>query len=470
MKNLTGVTDNKDIATKEYVDGMVLTPLIGTTANTTPTQVATALATGRNIEITHTDIDYGDIIAYSFNYAEDVGMIASNVIITVFGALILAKLVGNTNNNTWNFETLGLAQYNDIPTKTSDLTNDSGFVTTDENLKTTALSVGNSMYLIGGSSSESTGTKLTDGALQYTRYLNGRCWLSIGKTSTEGILRLFNAKSNSVYTTLRPNADITTSNTIYLPGSDGTLALISDIPPTPLIPTDLSDLNNDLNVSDFPNDAGYITGYTETDPIFTASAAHGISASDITNWNSKQAALVSGTNIKTINSQSLLGSGNIQISGSGTSTPTADTVAEFDSSAHMKSTDMTAAEITSFVNSLNVTGIHAVDYIIEEGTSDNSSYRKWNSGIAECWVRTQQNVAINLSYGSLYQGTWTWTFPITFIENPTVTCSRFKWGSGASWGTVSTETTTGASLRGIDTSSRASGSTIISAYAIGKWK
>ena len=56
-----------------------------------------------------------------------------------------------------------------------------------------------------------------------------------------------------------------------------------------------------------------LTSYTETDPVFTASAAHGISTADITNWNSKQAALVSGTNIKTINNQSILGNGNIDV-------------------------------------------------------------------------------------------------------------------------------------------------------------
>lgn len=77
---------------------------------------------------------------------------------------------------------------------------------------------------------------------------------------------------------------------------------------------------------------------SETDPVFVASAAYGISASDITNWNSKsdfsgsfidltnkpttlsgygitdaQETLVSGTNIKTINNTSLLGSGNISV-------------------------------------------------------------------------------------------------------------------------------------------------------------
>ena len=56
---------------------------------------------------------------------------------------------------------------------------------------------------------------------------------------------------------------------------------------------------------------------SETDPVFTASAAHGITSTDITNWNSKQPALVSGTNIKTINNESILGSGNINISGGG---------------------------------------------------------------------------------------------------------------------------------------------------------
>ena len=87
---------------------------------------------------------------------------------------------------------------------------------------------------------------------------------------------------------------------------------------------------------------GYITGFTESDPVFQASAASGITSQDITNWNNKldssaltpyytsaqtdtaisnaktvkQDTLVSGVNIKTINNQSLLGSGNIEIQGS----------------------------------------------------------------------------------------------------------------------------------------------------------
>lgn len=96
----------------------------------------------------------------------------------------------------------------------------------------------------------------------------------------------------------------------------------------------------------------------ETDPVFTASPAHGISAQDIAGWNDKQDELVSGTNIKTINGQSLLGSGDLPVAPPVTSTdvPTADMISEFDSDAHMNSTDMTTQDVSDFVDGLNVSG------------------------------------------------------------------------------------------------------------------
>lgn len=39
------------------------------------------------------------------------------------------------------------------------------------------------------------------------------------------------------------------------------------------------------NISQFTNDAGYLTSFSETDPIFTASAAYGITTSQIDNWD-----------------------------------------------------------------------------------------------------------------------------------------------------------------------------------------
>lgn len=53
---------------------------------------------------------------------------------------------------------------------------------------------------------------------------------------------------------------------------------LTNKPTIPTVPT---------NVSAFTNDAGYITSYTETDPVFSASAAAGITSTDISNWNAK---------------------------------------------------------------------------------------------------------------------------------------------------------------------------------------
>lgn len=42
--------------------------------------------------------------------------------------------------------------------------------------------------------------------------------------------------------------------------------------------------------SDLTNDSGFITSYTESDPVFVASAAHDIKSTDIANWNNKPSA------------------------------------------------------------------------------------------------------------------------------------------------------------------------------------
>lgn len=83
--------------------------------------------------------------------------------------------------------------------------------------------------------------------------------------------------------------------------STNKIATMSDLP---TVPTNISSFNNDsgyitgissgdvttalgFTPYDASNPSGYISSYTETDPIFTGSAAYGISSSDITNWNNK---------------------------------------------------------------------------------------------------------------------------------------------------------------------------------------
>lgn len=58
----------------------------------------------------------------------------------------------------------------------------------------------------------------------------------------------------------------------------------------------------------------------------TTSTNKFVTASDKTTWSGKQDALVSGTNIKTINNESILGSGNITIQGGGSSYTAGDNI------------------------------------------------------------------------------------------------------------------------------------------------
>lgn len=65
------------------------------------------------------------------------------------------------------------------------------------------------------------------------------------------------------------------------------------------------------------------------------------------------------------------------------------------------------------------------DYIVEQGTSGIWTYRKWASGIAECWGTTDIYTCSTLeTWGSLYaidNIIPPIAFPFEFIEVPTVT-------------------------------------------------
>lgn len=161
-------------------------------------------------------------------------------------------------------------------------------------------------------------------------------------------------------------------------------------------------------------------------------------------------------------------------SASGTPVPTADTVAEFDSTAHMNSTDMTATEVTDFVDSLEAQETNLADYVVEQGTSGIWTYRKWNSGIAECWGFQTQTCPLSSAYGSAYYTSVApfCTFPTgLFISNPTVNIMRTGGGNGQGLIAIS--------IYGINTSSCSayvwntlSGSLTMtfSIHAIGRWK
>ena len=119
-----------------------------------------------------------------------------------------------------------------IPTKVSDLTNDSGFVTTDEKLAISTYSK-NSTYrypiLSTAASAASASTKNYTNDFRTDYYTDVfRLYLGDG-VDYSGELRLGNTGTNATFTTIAASA--TSSNrTITLPDASGTIALTSDIP------------------------------------------------------------------------------------------------------------------------------------------------------------------------------------------------------------------------------------------------
>ena len=111
------------------------------------------------------------------------------------------------------------------------------------------------------------------------------------------------------------------------------------------------------------------------------------------------------------------------------------------------------------------------DTVIEEGTSGIWKYRKWHSGIAECWSHTA-TVSHNIStaYGSGYYTVISGTpYPTgLFIEAPTIICQPFA-SQGLLFATVygNSETAFSIFLGGLRSETLDVG---FDNYAIGKWK
>lgn len=124
-----------------------------------------------------------------------------------------------------------------VPTNVSVFTNDAGYVTTDEKLKTSALANSTTAYYPVLTTNASTAETKKYSTLLQVGYKDSNYDvfnLRIGNgVGTKGQLRLSNSGSSGDFTTLVPNA--TKDTTITLPSASGTLALISNIPTVPTI-------------------------------------------------------------------------------------------------------------------------------------------------------------------------------------------------------------------------------------------
>lgn len=116
------------------------------------------------------------------------------------------------------------------------------------------------------------------------------------------------------------------------------------------------------------------------------------------------------------------------------------------------------------------------DYIVEEGTSGIWSYRKWNSGVAECWTKQDYTtLKATTEWGSVHYGTVasTLTFPSgLFTQTPNAQFHLISAG-GRFWVTQANDMTASAvgtiyNLAPQKYEGNSAGS--LNIYAVGTWK
>jgi len=219
----------------------------------------------------------------------------------------------------------------------TDISNWNGKSSTDEKVKYTPLTGTDTnaygiLFAQNNGSTEQT-TTVYSGRVRFTPS-EGKISYFNGSGSRVGYLsykELKLASDASTYSGSLNVTNLTSSRTYTLPDKTGTIALTSDIPDT----------------------SSFLT--SETDPVFSVSAAAGITATDISNWNAKVSDDKTWNGV-TLN-KSIYGQNSDKyipfISGSSssgttayytksTATPTAGYIAQYDSNSYLYSTTPSA--------------------------------------------------------------------------------------------------------------------------------
>jgi len=210
------------------------------------------------------------------------------------------------------------ADASSVPTKVSDLTNDAGYITSEGNTTYTLTKSGNTIMLTG---SDGNNTSVTDSNTTYSTMTQAQ---ATAGTSTSGLRISPKVLHDTIQEAL------------------------------PTVPSALSDLTNDMTVSDFQNDAGYLTSYTETDPTVPSWAK----ASSKPTYTASEVGAVPTT--RTVNGKAL--SSNITLTASDVGAVATETDPVFTSSAAYGITTTDIDHWDSGYIELDTTAVSGEDY------------------------------------------------------------------------------------------------------------
>ena len=116
--------------------------------------------------------------------------------------------------------------------------------------------------------------------------------------------------------------------------------------------------------------------------------------------------------------------------------------------------------LTRIINALKV------DYIVEEGTSSIWTYRKWNSGIAECWGTYSKSINANTTDLANYIN-----YPFTFTSTPCIAIGLMAGGADLYKAHIELSSTNATQVRLVMMNAYSSAVTMkVNIYAIGRWK
>lgn len=112
-----------------------------------------------------------------------------------------------------------------------------------------------------------------------------------------------------------------------------------------------------------------------------------------------------------------------------------------------------------------------VDHVVEQGTSGDWTYRKWNSGIAECWCDySMGSFSPTSNFGGIYYRILEKTFPTNFfIEAPEFAEVDIYWDTGSSWASARAVSKDVLQFTAFKNSNSAN-SAVVRMMAKGKWK
>ena len=132
-------------------------------------------------------------------------------------------------------------------------------------------------------------------------------------------------------------------------------------------------------------------------------------------------------------------------------------------------TDLSTTNKDNLVNAINEL---SVDYIVEQGTSGIWSYRKWNSGVSECWTTSlvdsgTHNMSKN---GNIYvSSTHSYNFPTDLFINVPILSANVQQGGGM-WAKATGSTTATTAVIAFLRSNDDGGSITFNMEAKGQWK